>query len=396
MSVGSGPSPPLHRILSRYQADRLILEIERRGAAFRYDELRNLFYKRSLADPSDTRHEPPVSSSTRTGVIAPSAQGRNLDPPATGVPTGSASGTPQAPGGRGKRKHSPQLATAPETGPTRKRFRSRTLTPHTWDLAGVRSEVQAQSGSEPLTLPPTAAPAVNSTSTTDEDIRFTLASAPKLLRELCLEPFVFTTCESTRVQETPEINWSTFLGVFGGKGGAEEPMCSNDLGYSHFLCLNRTKQPFAPATPGAPGLLLRAPLGSLDDHKIRWHVLIAPCRYSHGPLEAPSLRYHGIYKMVTTLRTALTPEEWAILPYSYSMHDDGDSGQLDLELSRYKLSCQFLDIDKRTQKFQFDELQKFMWKQLGVDESAPQHLTWVPSAPRLAPEHTVNLVVFGL
>ncbi|KAI0275189.1 hypothetical protein BC834DRAFT_35806 [Gloeopeniophorella convolvens] len=132
-----------------------------------------------------------------------------------------------------------------------------------------------------------------------------------------LEPFVFTACESARIQETPEINWSTFLEVFGGRGGVEELHCSNRLGPIRFLCLNRTKQPFAPTTPGAPGLLLRAPvpLVSLDDHKTS-NTVIAPCRYSHDPVEAPSLKYHGIYKTVTTIRTTLTPDEWAALPIS--------------------------------------------------------------------------------
>ena len=74
--------------------------------------------------------------------------------------------------------------------------------------------------------------------------------------------FELTRDEVVRANETPGISWQTFSGKFGGQR-TEWPKCSRIPGYTKFLCVDITAQPYMPTAPGKPGLVLRLPTTGL-------------------------------------------------------------------------------------------------------------------------------------
>ncbi|KAI0275195.1 hypothetical protein BC834DRAFT_36689 [Gloeopeniophorella convolvens] len=159
---------------------------------------------------------------------------------------------------------------------------------------------------------------------------FTMGSAPRsvgspgapsaldastVLRDSGVPSYMLTDSEMRWTRDTLEISWPGFAGVFGGKEGAEVQHCNKIEGYDNFLCLNQVKQPYAPAAPGEPGLLLLAPFAAdgVDFEEIL-NTFVAPRLYSFKQSNKPLLQYHGTYIRVSLSRTLLTAEEWQALP----------------------------------------------------------------------------------
>ena len=74
-----------------------------------------------------------------------------------------------------------------------------------------------------------------------------------------LTPLLLTRAEAAHAEETPGIEWTTFVKLFGGTRNSEWPQCSKVPGYENFICTTTIAQPFMPLSPGKPGLFLRLP-----------------------------------------------------------------------------------------------------------------------------------------
>jgi hypothetical protein len=59
--------------------------------------------------------------------------------------------------------------------------------------------------------------------------------------------------------ETPAIPWTVFSDRIGVPGKVEWVESEKLPGYTHYLCLDFSLQPFAPTAPGDPGLVLHPP-----------------------------------------------------------------------------------------------------------------------------------------
>jgi len=129
----------------------------------------------------------------------------------------------------------------------------------------------------------------------------------KIFARAGLTPLVLTRAEAACAGETPSIEWTTFIKIFGGNV-SEWPQCFKVPGYKNFVCTSITSQPFMPIVPGKPGLLLQPPAviktpQSTHD-KSTFHVL------STTQL-AGGLHYLGKYTKVPLPQIQFT---WSKLP----------------------------------------------------------------------------------
>jgi hypothetical protein len=127
-----------------------------------------------------------------------------------------------------------------------------------------------------------------------------------IIKRAGLVPAVLTTAEAARAKETPGIEQSTFIKVFGGTEISEWAwlQCSKLPGYEVFLCPSIAAQPFMPLVPGKPGLLLRLPdVIEKPQSERAFHVLSAT--QPNG-----ALHYRGRYKKVPLPQIQFT---WANL-----------------------------------------------------------------------------------
>jgi hypothetical protein len=93
-------------------------------------------------------------------------------------------------------------------------------------------------------------------------------SLAEIFTRVGVTPFELTRDEIVRANETPGISWQTFSAKFGGHWRTEWPKCGKIPGYTKFLCVDITAQPYMPTAPGKPGVVLRFPttdLTSRDD-----------------------------------------------------------------------------------------------------------------------------------
>ena len=65
--------------------------------------------------------------------------------------------------------------------------------------------------------------------------------------------------ETDYASATPDMLWSTFTKLFGGCARAEWQDCHKIPNYRNFFCATKLAQPFAPTSPGQPGLVPRVP-----------------------------------------------------------------------------------------------------------------------------------------
>jgi hypothetical protein len=80
-----------------------------------------------------------------------------------------------------------------------------------------------------------------------------------ILRRENLTRFELTRAETDCAKETPDMCWSTFTKLFGGRARGEWQTCDRFPNYRYFLCATKLAQPYAPTFPGQPGLVLRIP-----------------------------------------------------------------------------------------------------------------------------------------
>ncbi|KAH9960335.1 hypothetical protein BGW80DRAFT_933341 [Lactifluus volemus] len=80
-----------------------------------------------------------------------------------------------------------------------------------------------------------------------------------ILRDAGLTLFELTRAEADCASETPNIGWSAFTNLFGGRARTEWMDCGKIPEYNNFFCATMRAQPFAPTFRGQPGLLLCLP-----------------------------------------------------------------------------------------------------------------------------------------
>ncbi|KAI0253229.1 hypothetical protein BJV78DRAFT_221534 [Lactifluus subvellereus] len=128
-----------------------------------------------------------------------------------------------------------------------------------------------------------------------------------ILKRARLTQFELTRAEADCAAETPDIGWSTFTNLFGGRKKAEWPDCHRNPGYKNFLCANIRAQPYTPTLPGQPGLVLRIPTTIFTpqgDYSSTVHVLSCP-------QDGTILNYLGEYTRVPLPEVQI---EWCDLP----------------------------------------------------------------------------------
>ncbi|KAI0275215.1 hypothetical protein BC834DRAFT_38588 [Gloeopeniophorella convolvens] len=135
-----------------------------------------------------------------------------------------------------------------------------------------------------------------------------------LIRDSSLSRHAFTHEEATWIRKLPLVTWVQFNQVFGGITGMEWPICIRVRRRKEFLCMGGTAQPFGPAGPGEPGLILCPPtVDSFEDDYPHDHfqALVAP----RGRVHNASLQYYGKYsRVLQALPLEQQHIQWGALP----------------------------------------------------------------------------------
>lgn len=113
---------------------------------------------------------------------------------------------------------------------------------------------------------------------------------------------------------TPNLTAKRFTELFGGSPRKERPQ-SREF---DIICVNQVLQPYAPHTPGEPGVVFIFPsIVRADDDYIFFH-LFANISAPKTSFEERRYRYLGLYTKVPTTDPTVNVDEWSTLPANVS------------------------------------------------------------------------------
>jgi len=120
--------------------------------------------------------------------------------------------------------------------------------------------------------------------------------------------------ETDYASATPDMLWSTFTKLFGGCARAEWQDCHKIPNYRNFFCATKLAQPFAPTSPGQPGLVPRVPsIVSTPPYDGSGTLRVISCalrgtrlkdlgEYTRRPLRYVSIQWNDLPPDVRTFR----------------------------------------------------------------------------------------------
>ena len=142
------------------------------------------------------------------------------------------------------------------------------------------------------------------------------AAVDSFLREHGVEPSSQLTPQDAALADaTPEVTPPRFTTLFGGHPMHERP----NARARNILCVDPVAQPYAPSSPGEPGVFFFVPGTPLFRFDYRSFSVFVNMLPPGTPFADRKYRYLGEYSHVPITRTTVEVEDWLSLPVRVSV-----------------------------------------------------------------------------